>query len=127
MARLDPGSGQRARAATIQAFTDRWPHTLLLKGARTLVGQRSQPISYNPTGSPGMATGGMGDVLTGVCAALAGHGLPLYDVARLAAWLCGRAAELAIFEGDESEESLCASSLVGWLGDAFQQLRAKCY
>ena len=46
--------------------------TLLLKGSRTIVAEAGRPLSYNTTGNPGMATGGMGDVLTGVCAALLG-------------------------------------------------------
>jgi NAD(P)H-hydrate epimerase len=71
-----------------------------------------------------MATGGMGDVLTGVCAALAGQRLSLYDAARVGAWLCGRAAEIAVTVGGESEESLTPIHLLGQLGRAFEDLRA---
>jgi NAD(P)H-hydrate epimerase len=124
MARLDPQANQRSRRETVEAFTARWPHVLLLKGSRTLIGQRGQPYSYNTTGSPGMATGGMGDVLTGVCAALAGQGLALYDAARAGAWLCGRAAEIAVTAGGESEESLTPMHLLEQLGRAFEDLRA---
>lgn len=124
MARLDPHSKERSRRETVEAFTARWPHALLLKGSRTLIGQHGQAYSYNTTGSPGMATGGMGDVLTGVCAALAGQRLPLYDAARLGAWLCGRAAEIAVTLGGESEESLTPMHLLGHLGRAFEDLRA---
>ena len=70
-----------------------------------------------------MATGGMGDVLTGVCAALAGQGLALYDAARVGAWLCGRAAEIAVSTGGESEESLSAGHIPLYLGSAFKDLR----
>jgi NAD(P)H-hydrate epimerase len=124
MARLDSASTQRTRRETAEAFTARWPHTLLLKGARTLVAQREVGISYNTTGNPGMASGGMGDVLTGVCAALAGQKLSLFDAARMGAWLCGRAAELAIFNGTESEQSLCASDVIDHLGRAFRDVHA---
>jgi NAD(P)H-hydrate epimerase len=124
MARLDPAAGRRSRREMVEVFRTRWPHVLLLKGARTLVGQRGQPLSYNTTGSPGMATGGMGDVLTGVCAGLAAQSLTLYDAARLGAWLCGHAAELALGLGRESEESLTPSALLAHLGPAFQNLRA---
>jgi NAD(P)H-hydrate epimerase len=96
--------------------------TLLLKGSRTIVAERDRPLSYNTTGNPGMASGGMGDVLTGVCAGLLGQGLPLYDAARLGAWICGRAAEIAIFRGGASEESLLASDVLDHLGDAFNEL-----
>lgn len=127
MARLDPASRGRPRRAAAEAFAAQYSHALLLKGARTIVAQRGRPLSFNTTGSPGMASGGMGDVLTGVCAALAGHGLALYDAARLGAWLCGRAAELAIFGGGESEESLSATGLLAHLGPAFKELRAGCW
>ncbi|MDB6153033.1 MAG: nnr [Chthoniobacteraceae bacterium] len=127
MARLDPLSSKRSRKETVEAFTGRHPHTLLLKGARTLVGEQGKSLSFNSTGSPGMASGGMGDLLTGVCAALAGHGLSLYDAARAGAWLCGRAAELAIHTGKESEESFSATALLLHLGAAFKELRMRCY
>ncbi len=124
MARLDPESPGRDRLRTLELFTDRFSHALLLKGARTVVGQRGKAPSFNSTGSPGMASGGMGDVLTGVCAGLAAQGLSLYDAARLGAWLCGRAAELAVFRGPHSEESLSATAVLGYLGTAFKALRA---
>ena len=125
MARLDPASAHRPRRETVRDFTQRYPVTLLLKGARTLVGQHGCLFSYNTTGSPGMATGGMGDVLTGVCAALTGQRLSLYASARVGAWLCGRAAELAIHRGTESEESLSATAVLAHLGGAFRELRAR--
>jgi hydroxyethylthiazole kinase-like uncharacterized protein yjeF len=127
MARLDPGSANRGRRATVEEFTRTFSHALLLKGARTLVGQQGRPRSYNSTGNPGMASGGMGDVLTGVCAALAGQGADLYDAARLGAWLCGRGAELAVFEGAHSEESVGAWSVLEKLGQAFKDLRGGCF
>ena len=97
--------------------------TLLLKGSRTLVAERGRALSYNTTGHPGMASGGMGDVLTGVCAALIAQGLVPYDAARLGAWLCGRAAELAIFHGGQSEHSLLAHDVAENLGAAFRDLQ----
>ena len=127
MQRLDLGCENRPRRETVRAFTDRYPVTLLLKGARTLVGQLGVLFSYNTTGSPGMATGGMGDVLTGVCAGLAAQKLNLYAAARVGAWLCGRAAELAVHRGAQSEESLCATDVVAHLGGAFRELRARSY
>ncbi len=116
-------SGKMSRAGTSRNFTDIFPVTLLLKGARTIVAERGRPLSYNSTGNPGMATGGMGDVLTGVCAGLVGQGLSLYDAARVGAWACGRAAEIAIFERSESEQSLLASDVIGNLGAAFKELQ----
>jgi NAD(P)H-hydrate epimerase len=127
MARLDAAAARRARRETVADFMERQAVVLLLKGARTIVGERGRPLSYNSTGTPGMATGGMGDVLTGVCAALSGQGLALYDAARLGAWVCGRAAELAVLDGAESEESLTPSHIIAHLGRAFKNLRAGCW
>jgi ADP-dependent NAD(P)H-hydrate dehydratase / NAD(P)H-hydrate epimerase len=115
-------SGKMSRAGTAKNFTETFPVTLLYKGARTIVAERDRPLSYNSTGNPGMATGGMGDVLTGVCAGLVGQGLSLYDAARLGAWLCGRAAEIAIFVDDESEQSLLPRHVLANLGRAFNEL-----
>ena len=115
-------SGKMSRAGTAKNFTDSFPVTLLLKGARTIVAERGRPLSYNSTGNPGMATGGMGDVLTGVCAGLIGQGLSLYDSARIGAWSCGRAAEIAIFEDGESEQSLLPRDVLKNLGRAFGEL-----
>lgn len=127
MLRLDPSSENRPRRETVHAFTERFPVTLLLKGSRTLVGQLGVLFSYNTTGTPGMATGGMGDVLTGVCAGLAAQKLNLYAAARVGAWLCGRAAELALLRGGQSEESLTPSDVLAQLGGAFRDLRARCF
>jgi len=121
MKRLSPGE-KEARAETATKFSRRFPVTLLLKGSRTIVAERDRPLSYNTTGNPGMATGGMGDILTGVCAGLAGQGLSLYDAARLGAWLCGRAAEIAIFNGNQSEQSLLPRDVLDHLGAAFKEL-----
>ena len=118
---FDPG--KMSRAETARNFCEQFPVTLLFKGSRTIVAERDRPLSFNTTGNPGMASGGMGDVLTGVCAGLLGRNLSLYDAARLGAWVCGRAAEMAIFISGASEESLLASDVLDHLGDAFNELR----
>ena len=121
MKKLSPDE-KETRAKTATKFCQRFPVTLLLKGSRTIVAERDRPLSFNTTGNPGMATGGMGDVLTGVCAGLLGQGLSLYDSARLGAWLCGRAAEIAIFNGNQSQQSLLPRDLLDYLGNAFNEL-----
>ncbi len=127
MARLDPGSTGRSRRETVELFMANHPHVLLLKGARTLIGQRGKPLSYNSTGHPGMASGGMGDVTTGLLAALAGQGLSLYETARVGAWIAGRAAERALWNGPESAQSLRATAVLDHLGGAFTDLRRRCF
>ena len=120
MARLWATSG-KSRIEIVKEFTAEFSSALLLKGSRTLVGQSGKPMAYNSTGSPGLATGGSGDVLTGVCAALLARKIPPYDAGRLGAWLCGRAAEIAA--NDSSEESMLPSDLFSYLGRAFRELR----
>jgi hydroxyethylthiazole kinase-like uncharacterized protein yjeF len=115
--------GKMARAGIARNFCEQYPVTLLLKGSRTIVCERGKAIGYNTTGNPGMASGGMGDVLTGVCAGLAGRKLSTYDAARVGAWVCGRAAEISIFYSGASEESLLATDVLDHLGDAFNEMR----
>lgn len=120
MERLLPGvKGSRKDIAL--EFVKRCPATLLYKGARTIVTGRDHPIAYNTTGTPGMATGGQGDVLTGVIAALIARGLNGFNAAKLGAWLTGRASEIAL--GSDSPESLSATTTAHHLGAAFQDLR----
>jgi hydroxyethylthiazole kinase-like uncharacterized protein yjeF len=116
-------SGKMSRAGTARNFCEQFPVALLLKGSRSIVCERNRPLSYNSTGNPGMATGGMGDVLTGVCAGLLGQGLSPYDAGRIGAWVCGRAAEMSIFQANASEESLLPSDVLAHLGEAFNDLR----
>ena len=127
MARIDPESANRSRIETVGAFTSRFPCTLLLKGARTIVGGAGMPASFNTSGTPGMAKGGNGDVLTGVIAALVGQRVKPYDAARLGAWLCGRASEIAISHGGETEETLSPSRSLDFLSAAFRDLRGQCF
>jgi hydroxyethylthiazole kinase-like uncharacterized protein yjeF len=123
MKRLSPNENlSRLESAT--KFCATYPITLLLKGGRSLVCEHGRTPSYNSTGNPGMATGGMGDALTGVCGALLARQVPLFEAAQLGAWLCGRAAEIAIFLRRASEESLLPSDLIEHLGAAFEDLRA---
>jgi NAD(P)H-hydrate epimerase len=122
MERLFPTAGQ-SRAEIVDEFTKRYPVALLLKGARTLVGEAGRQAAYNSTGSPALATGGSGDVLTGICGALLARGLSTYDTGRLAAWIHGRSAELAM--SDFSEESMLPSDLFTYFGSAFRELRQR--
>jgi NAD(P)H-hydrate epimerase len=116
-----------SRSQVVERFVAEYPVTLLLKGARTVVGEKGKPISFNSTGNPGMASGGMGDVLTGVIAALMGQKLAGYDAARVGAWVCGRAAEIAIFKSGQSEQSLVATDVIDHLGPAFRDLADCCF
>ncbi|GAA5481284.1 NAD(P)H-hydrate dehydratase [Haloferula sargassicola] len=119
-ARLAPDLAKLPRLEAARRFTDRHPCTLLLKGARTVVCGPGGDLRINPTGHAGMATGGQGDVLAGVCGALAASGISLTDAAMLGAWLCGRAAERAVTHGGQSQESCTAGDTLAHLGGAFR-------
>jgi NAD(P)H-hydrate epimerase len=94
---------------------------LVLKGHRTLVtdGRR---IYRNTTGNPGMATGGTGDVLTGLIAALLGQHQEAFAAAQLGVYLHGLAGDVA--RDDLGEISLIASDLLEYLPRAFQRHHA---
>ena len=123
MERLSPCQGQ-SRLQWMREFVHQYPVTLLLKGARTIIGQADRPAAYNTTGNPGMASGGMGDVLTGIASSLLAQGLAPYETAMIGAWVCGRSAEIAMTFDGESQESLRASHVIQNAGRAFRGLRA---
>jgi NAD(P)H-hydrate repair Nnr-like enzyme with NAD(P)H-hydrate dehydratase domain len=66
---------------------------VVLKGARTIVAHPDGSLFLNPTGNPGMAAGGMGDVLTGAIAGLICQGIPPAEAALAAVYLHGAAAD----------------------------------
>ncbi|MDI3317664.1 MAG: NAD(P)H-hydrate dehydratase [Bacillota bacterium] len=92
----------------------------ILKGAHTLVAAPDGRLWVNPTGNPGMATGGSGDVLGGLVAALVGQGLEAAAAARLAVYLHGLAGDLAAEAG--SARALAAGDLADGLGAAYRWL-----
>jgi ADP-dependent NAD(P)H-hydrate dehydratase len=93
---------------------------LVLKGHGTLVTDGSR-LYRNTTGNPGMATGGTGDVLTGVIAALVAQGLEAFAAAQLGVFLHGRAGDIAA--ADLGEVSLTAADLIDSLPGAFLSLK----
>jgi NAD(P)H-hydrate epimerase len=80
-------------------------------------------LFINPTGNPGMATGGTGDVLTGMIAAWLGQLLDADAACKLAVFLHGAAGDLA--EADEGEVAMVAGDVVAHLGDALLELTAR--
>jgi NAD(P)H-hydrate epimerase len=97
MARLvgtDTGTIQADRAGIASAFAKSHEAVVLLKGAGTLVAENTA-LAFNTSGNPGMAAAGMGDVLTGVTAVMAARIRPAYDAACVAAYVHGKAGDLA--------------------------------
>jgi ADP-dependent NAD(P)H-hydrate dehydratase / NAD(P)H-hydrate epimerase len=84
------------RIATAREFATKYQVHLILKGARSIIAAPDGSISINGSGNPGMASGGMGDVLTGIVASLVGQGYHPYDACRLGAFVHGFAADLLL-------------------------------
>lgn len=91
---LAPTEVRRNRAGATAKLAERFGQTVLLKGAYTVIASNHCDIALNPTGNPGLATGGTGDVLTGICAALLAAGVPAQAAASLGAFWHGAAADL---------------------------------
>jgi len=96
---------------------------VVLKGHRTLVATPDEKVFINPTGNAGMATGGTGDVLTGMIAAWLAQLLDAEAACQLAVYLHGMAGDLA--EADEGEISMTSADLAGHLGDAILELTSR--
>jgi NAD(P)H-hydrate epimerase len=92
---------QRLRYEAIERLRDRYQATIVLKGAGTLVSAPGEGVVVIGAGNPGMATGGMGDVLTGVIAALQAQGLPRFSAATAGALLHAAAGDEAARVGGE--------------------------
>ena len=113
---------QRRRKQVAFWFAREYRAVVVLKGHGTVVSDWNR-LYVNPTGNPGMATGGTGDVLTGVIAALLGQRLSPFEAAALGACVHGLAGDLAARKF--SQVSLVATDVLDALPAAFVQLHAK--
>ena len=126
MARLVSSSAsevQRRRLETARAFAMETGAVVLLKGHRTIVAHPDGRAAVNPTGNPGMATGGTGDALSGIIGALLARGCDAWTASTAGAYLHGLA-------GDEAaarlgQESLMAGDVVSHLPRAFRALERR--
>ncbi|WP_291911149.1 NAD(P)H-hydrate dehydratase [Chitinophaga sp. CB10] len=92
---------------------------ILLKGRYSTIACPDGSIYFNPTGNPGMATGGSGDVLTGILTAMLAQGYTPKAAMILGVWLHGYAGDIAAAR--LSQEAMTANDLISHLGDAFLQ------
>ncbi len=104
---------QRAKAQELGLY-------ILLKGAHTCIATPQGDCYFNATGNPGMATGGSGDVLTGIIAGLLAQGYTSLEAALLGAFIHGLAGDIAAAALEH--ESLIAGDIIEHLGRAFQKL-----
>jgi hydroxyethylthiazole kinase-like uncharacterized protein yjeF len=126
MARLTGLSVQEVQAHRLDVareFATAHHLYVVLKGHRTVVATPDGKAFINLTGNPGMATGGTGDVLTGMIAAWFGQLLDAESACKLAVYLHGLAGDLA--EADEGEVAMVAGDLIARLGDAVLELTAR--
>lgn len=96
---------------------------VVLKGAYTAIACPDGTCWFNSTGNPGMATGGSGDVLTGIILSLLAQSYSPLDAALAGTYIHGLAGDMAAAE--TGEEALIASDMIGYIGKAFQKLKEK--
>lgn len=106
---------QRAKAKELGIY-------IILKGAHTCIATPDGACYFNSTGNPGMATGGSGDVLTGIITALLAQSYDAKSAAILGIFLHGLAGDIGL-QKIGSEEALIAGDLIDFLGLAFQGLK----
>lgn len=94
---------------------------IVLKGAYSRVALPDGSVYFNSSGNPGMATGGMGDTLTGIIGALYAQGYNAGEAAILGTFIHGKAADLALT--NQSEESLLATDLNDYIGQVFKLMK----
>ena len=119
--RLTEKSANRfERVLKTQHFAQKHRIIVILKGHYTTIALPNGTIFMNPTGNPGMATAGSGDVLTGIILGLLAKGYAPENAAKLGVYLHGLAGDCALEK--QSYESLMASDIIENLGEAFYSL-----
>jgi ADP-dependent NAD(P)H-hydrate dehydratase / NAD(P)H-hydrate epimerase len=93
---------------------------IVLKGANTIIATPDKKLIFNTTGNPGMATGGSGDVLTGILTSLLAQSYLATEAAILAVFLHGLAGDLAA--RDKGQNSLIAGDIIDFLPAAFRKI-----
>ena len=101
---------QKERLEVARGFARDYEVILVLKGSRTVIADPGGEIFINPTGNPGMASGGTGDVLTGMIGGFLAQGLPPLEAAKLGVYLHGLAGDYAAFQ--KGERGIAATDLV---------------
>ncbi|MQQ99722.1 NAD(P)H-hydrate dehydratase [Glaciimonas soli] len=90
---------QADRLSAARALAQRYNAIVVLKGAGSIIAHPDGRIAVNPTGNPGLATAGSGDVLAGICGALLAQGWDDWHAAIAAVWLHGSAADSLVSQG----------------------------
>ncbi|MCD5397512.1 NAD(P)H-hydrate dehydratase [candidate division NPL-UPA2 bacterium] len=112
---------QSERIGVTQEVASQTGTVVVLKGARTVISDREEEVYVNPTGNPGMAQGGMGDILTGMIASFIGQGLTELEAAKAGVYIHGLAGDIAA--ENQGETGLIASDLLDNLPQAIKRLQ----
>jgi hydroxyethylthiazole kinase-like uncharacterized protein yjeF len=126
MARLIDSTPQKVqddRIGVAKAFATTYNCIVVLKGNRTVIATPDEKIYINPTGNPGMASGGVGDVLTGIIGGLMAQGLSPLDAALWGVYLHGMAGDLAV--QTIGEISLIAGDIIDYIPRALTEVNAR--
>lgn len=119
---LDTAAVNRDRIGVARSFARDHRCYVVLKGARTVVAAMDGRVFINPTGNPGMASGGMGDVLAGILGGLLAQGFRVEDALRLGVFLHGYVGDLVARA--KGEIGLIASDVIEGLPEGLKQLSA---
>ncbi|BFU94482.1 MAG: Bifunctional NAD(P)H-hydrate repair enzyme Nnr [Includes: ADP-dependent (S)-NAD(P)H-hydrate dehydratase; NAD(P)H-hydrate epimerase] [Nitrospira sp.] len=124
MARLESGATAQSinadRIGTASRFSRQAGVILVLKGARSVIARPDGLVAICPTGNPGMATAGTGDVLTGMTVGLLAQGLPPWEAACAATYIHGMAGDLAAQRLGEA--GMLARDVIEQIPYAFQAI-----
>jgi NAD(P)H-hydrate epimerase len=112
---------QADRLGAAREAAKRYGAVVILKGARSVIAAADGAAFVNPTGNPGMASGGMGDALTGIVGGLLAQGLSALDAAKLGVYLHGLAGDLAV-EAIGGQAGLVCSDLIDAIPRAIASL-----
>ena len=117
---ISVGDIEADRFEAVRRLQEKYNAVIILKGAGTLVSaQAGEPIKVCPYGNPGMATGGMGDILSGVIGSLIAQGMDLQTSAELGCCLHSAAADMAV--QDRGYKGLVATDILPYLTEAMNQ------
>ena len=122
-ARLTGESIQRIKERlidTVKSYASKWRVTIVLKGAPSLIASPDGYVFVNRSGNAGMATGGSGDVLTGMVVSLVGQGLDHETAAVVGVYLHGLAGDLAA--QNLGQESMTAPDIIEYISEAYREL-----
>ena len=114
---------EQERIITALSFSQETGAYILLKGVPTVLAEPGGRAYINPTGNPGMATGGTGDVLTGMVSSFIAQGMNPTDGGILGVYMHGLAGDIAADK--KGEHSLIASDIIDFLPEAFKCLKDK--